>query len=254
MCAFRTVAPPGAVLLISATYGWHSACTVPDMGPRPRVVVACPDLVESEVISEWLSEEHEPVPARLLPSALHQVQTRQAHLVVADARIAFDDTFLSTCRGGGAPTPLVVIGDSNPSAEAAAQRRGAFYVVRPVDREMLLCSVGMALVDARPVRRSPRITVGRLEATADGIPVALLDVANEGVRLEIPRGERSTLPPFFTVRVPMIGVSIAVQRIWVSTPGHLSSAQTWCGGALVGNPAHREQKWRKFVEMVPRSH
>jgi hypothetical protein len=55
------------------------------------------------------------------------------------------------------------------------------------------------------------------------------------------------------VRVPLVGVSIAVQRIWVSASGPHASAPTWCGGALSGNPTRHEQKWRTFVEMVPRS-
>lgn len=222
------------------------------MGLRPRVVVACPDRVESELLMEWLFAGHDPLPTRQLQGAIHQVQARQAHLVVADARFAFDDVFLSICRGGGAPTPLVIIGDPSPAAEAAAQRHGAFYVVRPVNRDLLLCSVGMALVDARPVRRSPRIAVGRFDAMADGIPVSLLDVANEGLRLELSRGRRSALPPFFTVRVPLVGLSLVVQRVWVSA-AQQPAAHTWCGGALAENAARQVQKWRNFVQMVPRS-
>jgi hypothetical protein len=222
------------------------------MGSRPRIVVACLDRVESDLLMEWLSAEHEPVPIRQLQGAVHQVQARLTHVVIADARFAFDDVFLSVCRGGGAPTPLVVVGDPSAAAEAAAQRRGAFYVARPVNRELLLCSVALAMADAPPVRRSPRIAVGRLEAVADGIPVSLLDVANEGLRLEISRGRKSALPPFFTVRVPVIGVSLVVQRVWMSA-GQQSAAQTWCGGTLGENAASQVQKWRNFVQMVPRS-
>ena len=223
------------------------------MPPRPRVVVASPDRVESELLSEWLSEEHEPLPVRVLQGAIHQVQSRQAHVMVADARFAFDDKFLAVCRGGGAPTPLIIVGDPGAAAESAAQRHGAFFVARPVDRAMLMCSVAMAMADARPVRRSPRINVARFEAMADGIPVALLDVANEGLRLEIPRGPRTALPPFFTVRVPLVGVSVAVQRIWVRAPGQQVAAHSWCGGALADNAARQEQKWRTFVSMIPRA-
>lgn len=223
------------------------------MGPRPRIVVACPDRAETELLIEWLSVEHDAYPTRLLDAALHQLQTRQPHLVVADARVAFDAAFLSLCRGGGASTPLVVVGDPSSAAEAAAQRHAAYYVVRPLDRDLLLCNVAMALADARPLRRSPRIAVAGFEAMADGIPVSLLDVANEGVRLEI-LGRRSVLPPFFTLRVPLIGLSLVVQRIWVSAPGPQSAAHSWCGGALAENAARQVQKWHNFVGMVPRSH
>jgi hypothetical protein len=200
---------------------------------------------------EWLSVGHDPVPIRQLQGAVHQVQARQAHAVVADAGFAFDDVFLSVCRGTGLQTPLVVVGDPSPAGEARAQRHGAFYVTRPVQRDLLLCSVEMALLDARPVRRSPRIPVARFEAMADGMPVSLLDVANEGLRLELSRGRRSALPPFFTLRVPLIGLSLVVQRVWVSA-GQQSAAHTWCGGALAENAARQLQKWRSFVEMIPR--
>jgi hypothetical protein len=217
------------------------------------VVVACADRVESELLSEWLSQEQEPLAVRGLQGAIQQIQTRQAHLVVSDAGFALDDKFLAVCLGGGAPTPLIIVGDPGPAAEAAAQRHGAFFVARPVDRDLLMCSVAMAMADARPVRRSPRITVGRFEAVADGIQVALLDVANEGLRLEVPRGRRTALPPYFTVGVPLVGLSVAVQRIWVCAPGASVNAHSWCGGALADNAARQEQKWRSFVSMIPRA-
>lgn len=94
--------------------------------------------------------------------------------------------------------------------------------------------------------------MARFEAVADGIPVALLDVANEGMRLEIARGRRAALPPFFNLRVPLIGLSLVVQRVWVKAPGAQAAAHTWCGGALAENAARHEQKWRSFVEMIPR--
>ncbi|HEX6973274.1 MAG TPA: hypothetical protein VF147_02670, partial [Vicinamibacterales bacterium] len=143
---------------------------------------------------------------------------------------------------------------STRAVEAAAQRNGAYFVSRPIDRDLLMCSVAMAMSEARPIRRSPRITVARFEAVADGIPVALLDVANEGLRLEIPRGQRTNLPPYFTVRVPLVGVAVAVQRIWVRAPGASpAAAHSWCGGALADNVARQEQKWRNFVSMIPRA-
>jgi len=223
------------------------------MGTRPHIVVASPDRAESELLIEWLSYEHDPFLTRLLQGAVHQMQSRQPHLVVADARFAFEDAFLSVCRGGNVATPLVVIGDPSRASETAAQRHGAFYVTRPIDRDMLLCSVAMALADARPLRRSPRKAVARVEAMADGVRMSLLDVSNEGMRLEMPQGRRSALPPFFTVRVPMVGMSLVVQRVWVGAAVPPAAAHTWFGGALAENAAREVQKWRNFVDLVPRS-
>jgi hypothetical protein len=221
------------------------------MGLRPRVVLISPDPVESQLLSEWLAEDHDPLPARVLEAGVHHVQSRQPNLVVADARFAFDGALLSLCRAG-AGTPLVVIGDPNRAAEAAAERRGAFYVRRPIDRDMLLCSVAMALADGRPVRRSPRKAVARFEATVEGIASSLIDVSDQGLRLEVPLGGQSVLTPFFTVRVPDFGLTVVVQRIWLAAPGHLPrAAGTWCGAALAQNAAREERKWRTFVDLVP---
>jgi hypothetical protein len=222
------------------------------MEHRPRVVVAFPDVVESQLLAEWLSEEHDPSAARLLAAAVHQIRSRQPQLVVADARFVVGEALLSICRGHGAATPLVVVGDPNPAAEAAAERHGAYYLRRPVDRETLLCTAAMALVDSRPVRRSPRKPVARFEALAEGHPCSLIDVSNEGMRLAIPRGSRSALPPFFTVRVPLVGLTLLVQRIWLAAPSP-DAAFTWCGGALAQNGAREDRSWRRFVDLIPRS-
>jgi hypothetical protein len=223
------------------------------MGTRPHIVIASPDRVEAELLIEWLSDGHDAFLTRLLQGAVHQMQSRQPHLVVADARFAFDDAFLAVCRGGNVATPLVVVGDPTHASEAAARRHGAFHVTRPIDRDMLLCSVAMALADARPLRRSPRKAVARLEAMADGVAISLLDVSNEGMRLEMSQGRRSALPPFFTVRVPLVGTSLVVQRVWVGAAVQQTAAHTWFGGALAENAARDVQKWRNFVDLVPRS-
>jgi hypothetical protein len=221
------------------------------MATLPRVVLISPDPVESRLLSEWLAHDHEAVPTRVLEAGVHHVQSRPPHLVVADARFAFDEALLSLCRAG-AGTPLVVVGDPDRAMEALAQRRGAFYVRRPIDRDMLLCSVAMALADGRPLRRSPRKAIAGFEATVEGIAGSLIDVSEEGLRLEIPSRSHSVLMPFFTVRLPLVGVNVVVQRIWRAAPGHLPhAASTWCGATLAENAAREERKWRKFVDMVP---
>lgn len=221
------------------------------MQRRPAVVVADPDPVEAQQFAEWLAEEHDPSPARVLASAVQQIRARRPQLVVADARFVLGEALLSICRGAGASTPLVVIGDANPLAEAAAERHGAYYVRRPVDRETLLCTVAMALVDSRPARRSPRKPVARFEALAEGHRCTLIDVSNEGMRLGIPRGSRSALPPYFTVRVPLVGLTVLVQRVWLAASP--DAAVTWCGGTLAQNGAREERNWKRFVDLIPGS-
>jgi hypothetical protein len=128
--------------------------------------------------------------------------------------------------------------------------RGAMYLARPIDRETLICTIAMALIDERPVRRSPRKVVDRFDALVDGVRSHIIDVSQEGLRLEIPSVRRLSLPPFFSVRVPIVGVSLIVQRMWGVRQ---SMAASWYGAALARNSSRAEQAWCDFVEALPRS-
>lgn len=203
-------------------------------------------------MAKWLAEGHDPLPVRVLAGAVHQVQSRQADVVVADARFAFDDRLLSVCGRGSARTPLIVVGDADRSSEAAAERAGAFFVQRPVDRDLLMCGVAMALVDGRPLRRSWRKPV-HFEAIAEGIHGYVIEVSNEGLRLEIPRRGRAALPPFFKVRIPLVGLTVRVHRIWMAAPaGQPAASCVWCGCALAENNDRLQRDWHTFVDLVPR--
>jgi hypothetical protein len=123
-----------------------------------------------------------------------------------------------------------------------------------VDRELLMCMLGMALLDDRPMRRSERKVVPRFEAYVEGAPASLLDVSREGMRLEMQPGRRRALPPVFRVRLPLIGIGLTVQRVWLSAaPGWAVMGSTWCGGTLYDNAMRVEQRWRHFVDVVPQS-
>jgi hypothetical protein len=77
-----------------------------------------------------------------------------------------------------------------------------------------------------------------------------VDVSAEGLRLEMSREWRTALPPYFTVRVPVVGVAVTVQRMWTQTPSTKRSS-IWYGGALSNNRASIHQAWRAFVDTVP---
>ncbi len=107
----------------------------------------------------------------------------------------------------------------------------------------------MALMEDRPVRRSPRKTVQRFEALVNSEPAAILDVSAEGFRLELPRTRRPP-PPFFGVRIPLVGVAIIASRRWAMSPSKDAST-IWCGAALSHNRSGAEEAWRSFVETAP---
>jgi hypothetical protein len=95
-----------------------------------------------------------------------------------------------------------------------------------------------------------RKSINRFDALVNGVPSHLLDVSAEGLRLEVGRERRAVLGPYFRVKVPLVGVTVTVQRMW--TRSSSSGVQTlWYGGALIQNQAIIEQAWRTFVDTVP---
>jgi CheY-like chemotaxis protein len=224
------------------------------MSSRSQIVIASPHGAERETLATWLhSEGFEPVKTASAPAAIEALRARPFDLFISDYDFALMSEVYAAARGRARnpQTPIVMIGEENAAAQTRAESRGASYLVRPVDRTNLVCIVSMALADDRPVRRSIRRAV-RFEAAADGTPCHLLDVSNEGLRLELPRSRRSLLP-YFNVRVPMIGTTMIVQRVWIAAVRVAGTASDaiCCGATLVNNNARIERAWRQFVDAIP---
>ena len=82
----------------------------------------------------------------------------------------------------------------------------------------------------------------------DGVAAKVMDISNEGVRLEIVNVSAAVLPPFFTLRVPGFGVAAKVKRVWVATP---AQGSMWCGGILERPSQKTTTAWNKFVANAP---
>jgi hypothetical protein len=159
---------------------------------------------------------------------------------------------MQVARYRATPRPVIVIGDADAETEIDAERRGASYLVRPIERGGLLFAVTLALAEGRPMRRSPRKLVPRFPALIDGVPTHVLDVSHEGVRIELAEKHRGSLPPYFTLRVPLFNVGVMVQRVWVATAiGAAGDGHLWCGGALARNPQHSAASWHIMVDTSP---
>jgi CheY-like chemotaxis protein len=222
------------------------------MAVRARAIIATPNGAEGEQFADWLTTEgFDAVKAATPAGAVAALTARPFDLLLTDAGFAFRDGLDASARPHrrNPLTPTIVVGDT-PSAQTQAEMRGAMYLGRPVERDTLMCSVTMAMMDERPVRRSPRKSVDRFEAVVDGMRSNIIDVSPEGLRLEISTDRRSSPPPFFSVRVPLIGTALIVQRMWAM---RRSPAISWYGGALARNSSRAEQAWRDFVDAVPRN-
>jgi hypothetical protein len=146
--------------------------------------------------------------------------------------------------------PAILIGNAATASPGSVLGTHTTYLGRPIERAMLMCFVSMAILDTRPLRRSVRKTVSPFEATAQGMPSLIVDVSAEGLRLEMARGRRSALPPQFIVRIPLVGVAVAVRRMWTHSPADKNST-IWYGAALAENRTRIVQAWRAFVDAAP---
>jgi CheY-like chemotaxis protein len=226
------------------------------MSSRPRIVIASPHAAECTFIYDWLaSEGFEPVRASNLARATEEIRDRPFDLLLVDVGFAFQEGVqaINLARARNAQTPIVVIGEPDPAAESQALARGAMYVARPVDRALLVCTVSMAVMESRPVRRSERKRA-RVDAVVEGVPSQIIDVSKEGLRLEIPRTRKAgPPPPFFNVRVPLLGVALVVRRMWTCRPPEPVRDAAWYGGELCQNSRRVELAWVSLVEALPTS-
>ena len=217
---------------------------------RPRVIVALPDSTEGATVAEWLSANgFEPLLRTNPAAAAADMQTRAVQLLIADANWAVGTALQSVTRSRSQLVPTILIGEPIERRSTAVNAQ-TMYMTRPIEKAVLSCFVSMALMDDRPVRRSPRKTVQRFEALVNGLPSGIVNVSAEGLRLEVPRDKRATLPPYFAVRVPLVGVAVIAKRMWTLSPSKQAST-VWCGAALSHNRASSEERWRAFVDTIP---
>ncbi len=226
------------------------------MAARPRIAVACPSPGERAALLEWLlGAGYEPVTLTDCPSIARALEGSGFEALIGDARILSRPEAIPYLRQLGGNRPIVIIGEDDPVAAADAQRRDITYLTRPLTREFSVLSIGLALAEGRPARRSPRQLVARIPATIDQVPATLIDVSYDGIRLEVAASHRSTLPPFFWVQVPTFRVGVLAQRVWVANQPQAtkSAATVWCGAALKRNSESATEAWRTLVDNAPAS-
>jgi hypothetical protein len=217
------------------------------MTDRPRVIVCLPDPTETTAVANWLSADgFEPVRRPTPQAAADEMRDRPFSLLIADAGFAFRRGLHPQTAAKQAPT--IIIGDDVRQGESVNGQ--TMYLTRPIDPAMLRCFVSLSILDNRPMRRSVRKSVNRFDAVVNGVPSHIVDVSVEGLRLEVQGDRRAALPPYFTVRVPLVGVAVTVQRMWARSSPRRGTA-IWYGGALSQNRVTINEAWRRFVDTVP---
>ena len=219
---------------------------------KVKIGVACPLPGERAAFLEWLTgTDYEPVPMLNLETvakdiSVRPLDARPIEALIADVSLVSAADLPRVVKMLGANRPLVLVGAPKDRIEEVP--RDATWVSRPVTRENFLLSIALALAEGRPARRSPRQMVPRLLATVDGVASKIVDVSDEGVRLEVTGQSTAALPPYFILKVPSFGVAAKVKRVWVTPgPSHL-----WCGG-IVERSSEKAAKmpWTAFVKTAP---
>ena len=209
-----------------------------------KIGVACPLPGERGAFFEWLTKAgYEPVAIASLDTISQDARTIEA--LIADVSLVPKGELARIVRMLGPNRPLVLVGRPKDCIEVVP--RDATWMNRPVSRNNFQLSVQLALAEGRPARRSPRKAVPKLLSSVDGVSSKIMDVSTEGVRLEINGASTSTLPPYFTLRVPGFGVNAKVKRVWVAQP---KQGTTWCGGIIDGK-ASTSTMWHKFLQAAP---
>ena len=204
-------------------------------------------------MTEWLEEGgYHVVPILDATMTARELEALSFEVLLLDAELMAVGALMHVARYRATPRPVIVIGDADPDSEIEAERKGASYLVRPLEKSALQFAVTLALAEGRPTRRSPRKPLPGVPVAIDGLAARIVDVSYEGVRLELPARERSALPASFTLKVPLLSTAILVQRVWVgSDSSDEDSGVLWCGGALTRNPQHTEVAWRTLVDNTP---
>jgi hypothetical protein len=210
-----------------------------------------PDSAEGATVADWLSANgYEPLVRTNPATAAADMQARAIQMLIADASWAVGTALQTITRSRNQLVPTILIGDA-AERRATAVNAQTMYMTRPIEKAVLSCFVQMALMDDRPVRRSPRKPVKRFDALVNGQPSGIVDVSAEGLRLEIPRDRRAVLPPYFAVRVPLVGVAVIAKRMWTQSTPSKTASTIWCGASLSHNRASSEERWRAFVDSIP---
>jgi hypothetical protein len=221
------------------------------MSERPRIIIALSDRAESTVLAGWLAEDgFEPVRRPTPHTAVEEMRSRPYDILIADASTNGRPPLRAEGRLRRAATPAILIGNHAPQRGETVTSQ-PMYLARPLDRAVLNCYVTMALLEGSPLRRSERKLVNALEAVVNGVPAHILDVSVEGVRIEMLREKRAALPPYFTVRVPIMGVGVNVRRVWARAAATPAAPTLLYGGSLLPNRSSAIQGWKSLIETIP---
>lgn len=201
-------------------------------------------------LAELLEEAgYEVSTAASFEEAVRALRSSPPDLLITDVRLGpFNG--LQLVISSPRPVPAIIItGFADPVLESDARRRGADYILKPLDPGALLRLVERKLASRSGFgvqRRWPRKQViGGLPAQVGEDPARVLDVSYGGVRFEMPAEPERTPPSSLEIRFPSAELTIKARLVWSS----LIAGRTWlCGAALA--PDNGPPEWQGLVDAV----
>lgn len=165
--------------------------------------------------------------------AVRALRTAPPDLLIADVRLGpFNG--LQLVISSPRPIPSIIItGFADPVLESDARRRGADYILKPINPAALLTLVEQKLAARSgfgvPRRWHRKAVIGGLPAQIGEKPARVLDVSYGGVRFEMAGESERTPPASIEITFPSAQLSVRASLVWKS----LIAGRVWlCGAAL----------------------
>jgi hypothetical protein len=218
------------------------------MPDRASIALACAVHAERTCVSGWLTDSgYDPIALPDLSRLDENLHSHAVEALIADvAYVPREDDVRSLVRRLGSNRPLVLLGDASRLPHAVVNDLSV--ITRPLDRDNLLLTVGLALAECRPVRQHPRRAVEPIQAMAQGVSVTIREASIGGVGLEMQGARQVVLPPYFSLRIPEFGVHVLVKRAWMAP---VAAEVSRCGGIIEGDLAGATRPWSEFAREAP---
>ena len=218
----------------------------------PSILIVDDDLTTRAGLAELL--QHAGYRATAVGSfeeAARLLRAKPPDLLIADVRLGpFNG--LQLVISNPTPVPAIIItGFADPVLESDARRRGAEYVLKPVDPAALVALVESKLASARvgfgvPRRWARKPVIGGLPAQIDDEPARILDVSYGGVRFEIAGEPDRTPPSSFSMTFPSAQLTVKATLIWKS----LIAGRIWLCGAALSAESTDSSEWSGLVDAL----
>lgn len=212
-----------------------------------RVGVSLADEAEQQMAVGGLRDA-DMAPHVLTERAVLAGEVRDLYLdcVVVDAAL-IERGALGGLRRHDTRLPVVAVADPSSTASTMLRRRNVVVVERPLDAQALTLAVALAHGEGRQARKRTRKPTGRFPARVGQAVADLLDVSDEGLRLEIDRADAARLGPQFRLQVPMVALDVTVRRVWV---GRGRGDRVQCGAVLLGPSPSQQHAWARVLDLA----